>query len=121
MADDKMTSDDTTKPDSHMPAPPDLTSLFDAQKTKISDAYKASSDAFKVFAARDAALTALTNVYNAEIIKVFGIAKMVTTPPTALASVPLVLAAANEALIQATVTDQTATSAIEAAFSEFKS
>ena len=73
-----------------------------------------------MFKARDAALTELTIAYNEEIIKVLEIAKKVTTPPTALLSVPLVLAAANEALSMATVTDQVATSAIEAAFSKFK-
>ncbi|MEH6401867.1 MAG: hypothetical protein V7750_00750 [Sneathiella sp.] len=106
--------------ESDMPSPPDLTSIYEEQKTKLEVAYKASSAAFDVFKARDAALSELTTAYNEEIIKVFEIAKKVTSPPTALVSVPLVLAAANEALAKATATDLAITSAIEAAFSEFK-
>lgn len=107
--------------ETEMPTPPDLTSLFKEHKDKLDKAYKDSSAAFEVFKQRDAQFAALTDAYQQEIIQVFTIAKAVTTPPTAIASVPVVLAAANAAFAKAPVTEQAVIAMVEEAFSAFKS
>ncbi len=107
--------------ETEMPTPPDLTSLFKEHKAKLDQAYKDSSAAFDVFKQRDAQFAALTAAYQQEIVQVFTIAKAVTTPPTAIASVPVVLAAANAAFAKAPVTEQAVTAMVEEAFSAFKS
>lgn len=104
-----------------MPPPPDLTSLFEAQKEQLAKAQKQAQDAFKVFADRDAAIGKLTDAYQQELVAVFTIAKGVTTPPTAIAAVPPVLAAANKAFAQAPLTEQQVLGMIEEKFSPFKS
>ncbi len=106
--------------DTEMPSPPDLTSLFKDQSDKLDQTYKASSAAFDVFAQRDAQFAALTSAYQQEIVKVLTIAQSVANPPMAIASVPLVLAAANEAFAKAPVTEQAVTALIEARFATFK-
>lgn len=107
--------------ETEMPRPPDLTSLFKEHKAKLDKAYKESSKAFEVFQKRDAQFAALTAAYQQEIIQVFTIANAVTTPPTAIASVPVVLAAANAAFAKAPVTEQAVAAIVEEAFSAFKS
>lgn len=111
---------DNEADDQVMPTPPDLAPLFKQQAGKLKDVYKASSEAFSVFAKRDVQFAALTDAYQQEIIKVLTIAKAVVNPPTAIASVPVVLAAANEAFAKAPVTELAVTALIEASFSAFK-
>lgn len=102
--------------DEEMPEPPDLSELFQQQKEELEKAFQTATDAYDVFQQRDQKLATLTNVYQAEIVKVLTIAKAVTTPITAVASVPVVLAAANEAFVQAPVTDQAIIAAINSSF-----
>ena len=104
-----------------LPAPPDLTSLFEAQKKQLSEAQKEAQDAFKVFADRDAVIGKLTDAYQQELITVFTLAKAVTTPPTAVAAIPPVLAAANKAFAQAPLTEQQVLALIEGKFAPFNS
>lgn len=110
----------TEADDQAMPTPPDLAPLFKQQADKLKDAYKASSEAFSVFAKRDVQFATLTDAYQQEIIKVLTIAKAVVNPPTAIAAVPIVLAAANEAFAKAPLTELAVTALIEASFSAFK-
>ena len=105
---------------SEIPAPPDLSSLYQEQTEKLEDARKAVSKAFDVFKERDQKVGVLANSYQEEMIKVLAIAKAVTTPPTAIASVPVVLAAANTAFAQAPITEQAVIAAINASFAPLK-
>ena len=103
-----------------MPEPPDLTALFEQQKEQLAKAQKDAQDAFKVFADRGAAIGKLTDAYQQELITVFTIAKAVTTPPTAIAAIPPVLAAANKAFAMAPLTEQQVISMIDAKFAPLK-
>lgn len=99
-----------------MPSPPDLSELYQKQKDDLETAYKTATAAFDVFQQRDQQLAQLTSAYQAEIVKVLTIAKAVTTPATAVASIPVVLARANETFIRAPVTDQAIIAAINTSF-----
>ncbi|GLQ06237.1 hypothetical protein [Sneathiella chinensis] len=103
-----------------MPPPPDLSAVFEEQQKKLSEAYAASQQAFQVFSQRDAEIGALTAKYQEEMIKVLTIAKAVQNPPMAIASIPVVLAAANQAFALAPVADLKLKTTIEAAFAPFK-
>jgi hypothetical protein len=103
-----------------MPAPPDLGPLFQAQTDQLTKAHSQASVALKVFAERDAAIGQLTDTYQQEIIAVHTIAKAVTTPPTALAAIAPVLAAANAAFAQAPITEQSVRAMIVGAFAALK-
>ncbi|MBL4907553.1 MAG: hypothetical protein JKX94_08885 [Sneathiella sp.] len=120
MADSEINVTAAESSDAEMPTPPDLSTLFQEQRDKLNNAYKESSKAFDVFNKRDVAFAALTTAYQQEIVQVLTIAKAVTTPVTAIASIPVVLAAANAAFAKAPVTEQTVTALIEEAFSAFK-
>ncbi|MCG8491710.1 MAG: hypothetical protein MI743_08870 [Sneathiellales bacterium] len=99
-----------------MPQPPDLSELYQKQKDELEKAFKTATAAYEVFQQRDQQLATLTDVYQAEIVKVLAIAKAVATPISAVASVPVVLAAANEAFAQAPVTDQAIIAAVNSSF-----
>ena len=103
-----------------MPQPPDLTSLFEDQSNQLKEAQEKAQSAFSVFAERDEMIGKLTDTYQKELTTVFTIAKGVTTPPTAIAAVPPVLAAANAAFAQTPITEQSVQAKIEAAFAPFK-
>ena len=120
MANSEIDENASGSSETEMPTPPDLSKLFQEQRDKLNNAYKESSKAFEVFTKRDVAFAALTTAYQQEIVQVLEIAKAVTTPVTAIASVPVVLAAANAAFAKAPVTEQTVTALIEDAFSAFK-
>ncbi|WP_169543051.1 hypothetical protein [Sneathiella aquimaris] len=113
-------TEDTSDVDDAMPEAPDLSSLFEDHQAKLEAAQKASTNAFLVFQSRDAEVQALSATYEEEVMKVLMIAKAATTPQLAAAAVPVVLAAANKAFAQASVTELSATSAIEAAFQSLK-
>ncbi|MBL4666715.1 MAG: hypothetical protein JKY04_05005 [Sneathiella sp.] len=106
--------------DDQLPMPPDLSALYQEHRSKLNEAYANSSAAFDIFKQRDAQIGALSQAYSQEIVKVFTIAQAVVNPPTAIASVPLVLAAANEAFAKAPVTEAAITGMIEGAFAPFK-
>lgn len=103
-----------------MPVPPDLSALYQEHREKLNEAYANSSAAFEAFKQRDAQIGALSQAYQEEIVKVFTITQAVVNPPTAIASVPLVLSAANEAFAKAPVTEAALKALIEGTFSPFK-
>jgi len=103
-----------------MPSAPDLSALYQKHSDTLKGAYRQSGTAFDIFAERDAQVGALAHAYQDEMVKVFTIAKAVQNPTMAIASVPLVLAAANMAFAKAPVTEQSVTSLIEDAFKPFQ-
>ncbi|OUR78545.1 hypothetical protein A9Q83_06615 [Alphaproteobacteria bacterium 46_93_T64] len=106
--------------DDAMPMPADLSALYQDHSKKLKDAYAESSAAFNVFKERDAQIGALSRAYQEEMVKVFTIAKAVSNPPTAIASVPVILALANETFAKAPITEAALTSMIEGTFAPFK-
>ncbi len=105
---------------SEMPTPIDLSPLYQEQIDKLEEAQKAASQAFDVFKERDQKIGILANSYQEEMVKVLAIAKAVSDPITAVASVPVVLAAANTAFAQAPVTEQAIIAAVNASFAPLK-
>lgn len=106
--------------DEGMPAPPDLSDLYKQQTRELSEAQSAALSSFDVFQQRNTQVSELVAAYEAEITQVFLIAKAVQNPVMAIASVPLVLAAANTALSKASVTKNSITALIDAQFAPFK-
>ncbi len=105
---------------SEMPTPTDLSPLYQEQTKKLEEAQKAASKAFDIFKERDQKIGVLANSYQEEMVKVLAIAKAVSDPITAVASVPVVLAAANAAFAKAPVTEQAVIAAINASFEPLK-
>ena len=106
--------------DNGMPVPPDLSGLYKQQAQELSEAQSAALSSFDVFQQRTSQVSELTATYEAEISQVFMIAKTVQNPSMAIASVPLVLAAANTALSKASVTETSINALIDAQFAPFK-
>ncbi len=102
-----------------IPAPPDLTSLFQKQTQQINEACQKASQAFAVIKTRDSDVASLTRSLNSEVNKVFMMAKAAKTPQLAMASIPPVLAIANTTFAKVPVTDQKAVSEIQQAFAPF--
>jgi hypothetical protein len=112
-------TNDDNKEDA-MPAPPDLTSLFQKQTQQINEACQRASQAFAVLKARDQDVASLTQSLNSEVNEVFLMAKAAKTPPLAMAAIPPVLALANTTFAKVPVTDQKTQSEIQQAFAPFK-
>ena len=106
--------------DDRMPAPPDLSDLYQQQTRELSEARSAALSSFDVFQQRTAQVSELVAAYETEISQVFLIAKAVQNPTMAIASVPLVLAAANTALSKASVTKKSISTLIDEQFAPFK-
>lgn len=81
--------------DLEMPAPPDLTALFDKHSQLQQEAREKAFDYFEVVKTRDADIDSMTSNLESEINQVFLIAKAVQNAPMAIASVPVVLTLAN--------------------------
>ncbi|MEP3247323.1 MAG: hypothetical protein ABJN40_09665 [Sneathiella sp.] len=111
---------DRDNADAQMPEPPDLSALYQEQSQKLKQAQSEASQAFGVLRERDQKVGALANMYQEEIVKVLAIAKAVSDPISAVASIPVVLAAANAAFAQASITEQATIAAIDASFSALK-
>lgn len=107
--------------DDDMPAPPDLTSLFQQQTQQINEACQNASQAFAVFKSRDSAVASLTQSLNSEVNEVFMMAEAAKTPQLAMATIPPVLALANTTFAKVPVTDQKTVSEIQQAFAPYKS
>ena len=105
--------------DDAMPAPPDLTSLFQKQTQQINEACQKASQAFAVFKTRDQDVASLSQSLNSEVNEVFMMAKAAKTPQLAMATIPPVLALANTIFAQVPVTDQKTQSEIQQAFAPF--
>jgi hypothetical protein len=119
MADNEdMTSDDTGA-DTEMPAPPDLSSLFQKQTQQINDACQKAAQAFSVFKTRDQDVATLTQTLTAEVNQVFLLAAAAKTPQLAAATIPPVLALANTAFAAVPVTEQKTATEIQQAFAPF--
>ncbi len=103
-----------------MPAPPDLSDLYKQHTQELLEAQSAALGSFDVFKQRDQQVSQLVAAYEAEISEVFMIAKAVQNPTMAIASVPLVLAAANTALSKASGTESNLNALIDAEFAPFK-
>lgn len=103
-----------------MPAPPDLTSLFQKQTQQINDACQKAGQAFSVFKSRDKDVAALTESFNSEVNAIFMMAQAAKTPQLAVATIPPVLALANTAFAAVPVADLKTQSDIQQAFAPFK-
>lgn len=119
-------ADDTEGPETEndqesmqMPAAPDIGALIQKQQKNLQAMYKASEKMFTAYPARDKALSSLGETLGIEITSVFTIAEAVHTPQQALASIPLVLAAANTAFASIPVTEAAITAKAETAVADF--
>lgn len=106
---------------SQMPVPPDIASLIEKQQKNLQAMYKASATMYKAYPARDQAFSTLGATLGAEITSVHVIADAVHSPDQALASIPLVLAAANTAFATIPLTEAAITATTEAATAKFSS
>ncbi|MCF8467502.1 MAG: hypothetical protein K9G33_08890 [Sneathiella sp.] len=121
MGEEKEKTGDDTGADAEMPAPPDLSSLFQKQIQQINDACQKASQAFSVFKARDQDVATLTQSLTTEVNQIFMLAAAAKTPQLAMATIPPGLALANTAFASVPVTEQKTAAEIQQAFAPFSS
>lgn len=107
--------DDNSMSD-EMPAPPDLSALFQQHTQKINDACQQANKMFDAIKIRDQNVNTLTQTLTQEVNQVFTLAAAAKTPELAMLTIQPVLAVANLAFAQVPTTEQSSLSAIQQAF-----